>query len=166
MNRPEGLLIDYFEDSAVGERIDIGAHTFTAEEIKSYARRYDPQPFHIDEAAANASPYGSLIASGWHTATIWMRLMLEHRRRLSEARRARGEPVATLGPSPGFRDLRWLKPVYPGDTITYACEVVDKRASLTRPRWGLITLHNTGSNQHGELVLSWTSTAFVERRPQ
>jgi acyl dehydratase len=154
----------FFEDIEIGERTEIGRHTFTAEAIKRFAALYDPQPFHLDEAAAARSHFGALCASGWHTAATWMRLVIEHRRREDDERRARGEPVATLGVSPGFRDLKWLKPVYVGDTISYATEVIDKRASLTRPQWGIMTARNTGTNQQGEPVLSFISSAFVERR--
>jgi acyl dehydratase len=155
----------YFEDYAIGDKVELGRHTFTAEEIKAYARRYDPQPFHMDEAAAARSHFGALCASGWHTAAMWMRYAAEHRRRQEEAERARGETPARRGPSPGFRDLKWLKPVYAGDTIAFATEVVDKRALASRPGWGLVFSYNTGTNQHGELVYSFLGSAFIERRP-
>jgi acyl dehydratase len=153
-----------FEDMGVGERYEVGCHTFSAEDIKSFARRFDPQPFHVDEDAAKRSHFGALCASGWHTASIWMRLMIEHHRREDEKLRARGEPVATFGPSPGFRELKWLKPVYVGDTITYVTEIVEMRASNSRPGWGLIVIRNTGTNQQGEPVISFVSTTFVQRR--
>jgi acyl dehydratase len=154
----------FFEDMAVGDVAEIGQHTFTTEEIKAFAARFDPQPFHLDEAAAAHSLFGRLCASGWHTACLWMRLATEYRRREDAERRSRGEPVAMLGVSPGFRDLRWLSPVYPGDTITYATEVVELRPSASRPDWGIMTARNTGTNQRGEPVLSFVSSAFVERR--
>ena len=154
----------FWDDIAVGDRIELGSHTFTAEGIKAFARRFDPQPFHIDEAAAARSHFGALCASGWHTASLWMRLMVDHERREDGAQRARGEAVAKLGPSPGFRELKWLKPVYVGDTIAYATEVVEKRASNSRPDWGLMSIRNTGINQKGEPVISFISVAFVERR--
>ena len=154
----------FFEDIAVGESHDLGRHMFTAEEIKAFAVRFDPQAFHVDEAAAERSHFGALCASGWHTASVWMRLMVEHQRRDDAARRARGEPVARLGPSPGFRELKWIRPVYVGDTISYATEIVEARPSNSRPDWGLITLRNTGANQKGEPVISFISVAFVERR--
>jgi acyl dehydratase len=153
----------FFEDIAVGDRFELGRHTFTADGIKSFARRYDPQPFHIDEAAAARSHFGALVASGWHTAAVWMRLMVEHHRREADAIRARGEPVAELGPSPGFRELKWLKPVYVGDTVTYTTEVIETRASNSRPAWGLMRIRNSGVNQKGEPVVSFISTAFVQR---
>ena len=157
-------MIDFFEDIAIGQKIVLGTHTFSIDEIKNYATRYDPQPFHVDEEAAARTHFGGLCASGWHTATIWMRLMVSYRRRQAEAQLARGEPVAELGPSPGFRELRWLKPVRPGDTLTYATEIVETRTSNSRPGWGLISTLNTGTNQAGELVVSWISSAFVQRR--
>jgi acyl dehydratase len=154
----------FWEDIAVGEPVEVGRYTFTTDNIKAFARRFDPQPFHLDEAAAARSHFGALCASGWHTASVWMRLMVEHQGREDAAQRARGEAVATLGPSPGFRDLKWLKPVYVGDTITYSTEILDKRPSNSRPEWGLMTIRNSGVNQKGETVISFISTAFVERR--
>jgi acyl dehydratase len=154
----------FFDDISVGERHDLGRHTFLADDIKAFASRFDPQPFHLDEAAASRSHFGALCASGWHTAAVWMRLMVEHQRRDDAARHERGEPVAELGPSPGFRELKWLKPVYVGETISYAMEIIGARPSNSRPGWGLITLRNTGINQRGEPVISFISVAFVERR--
>jgi acyl dehydratase len=154
----------FFEDIAIGERAELGSHTFTADDIKRFARKYDPQPFHLDETAAAQSHFGALVASGWHTASTWMRLMVEHQRREDEARRARGEAIASLGPSPGFRELKWLKPVYAGDTVTYSTEIVDKRTSNSRLGWGLMSIRNTGVNQKGQPVISFISVAFLERR--
>jgi acyl dehydratase len=154
----------YFEEITVGERAAFGSHTFTADEIKSFAARFDPQPFHMDEAAAARSHFGALIASGWHTVAVWMRLAMRYRRAEDEARRARGEPLAELGPSPGFRDLKWLKPIYVGDTIAFASEVVEMRPSKRRPKWGLVFSRNTGTNQAGDLVISFIGSALVERR--
>ena len=155
----------YFEDVVVGERTALGQHTFTAEEIKTFAERFDPQPFHLDEAAAAASHFGALVASGWHTAAVWMRLMVAARRREADAARARGEPVPALGPALGMRELKWLKPVYADDTVDYASEIVETRASRTRPGLGLLSILSTGVNQRGEPVISFISTTFLERRP-
>jgi acyl dehydratase len=154
----------FFEHIQVGEHTQLGRHTFTSEEIKIFAARFDPQPFHLDEAAAARSHFGKLCASGWHTACVWMRLLIVGHRREDDERRARGEPVAQLGPSPGFRDLKWLKPVYAGDTVSYASEVLETRVLSSRPEWGMVSLHNTGVNQHGEPVISFVSSVFVERR--
>jgi acyl dehydratase len=157
--------MNYLEDIRVGEVYEIGRHTFSAEEIKSFARRFDPQPFHVDEEAAKTSHFGALCASGWHTALAWMRLMVAYRRREVEAARARGEPVAGIGLALGFRELKWLKPVYVNDTIDYRSEVIETRVSRSRPGLGLMTIHSTGVNQSGETVISLLSTTFVERRP-
>ena len=154
----------FLDDIAAGERFDLGRVTFTAEAIKAFAVRFDPQPFHVDEEAAKRSHFGALCASGWHTVSAWMRLFVGHLKREDEVLRARGEPTSTPGPSPGCRELKWLKPVYVGDTITYASEVIETRASNSRPGWGLMTLRNTGTNQRGEAVISFVSVTFLERR--
>jgi acyl dehydratase len=155
----------YFDDISVGDRMELGSHTFTTEDIKTFAAQYDPQAFHMEEAAAATSHFGALCASGWHTVAVWMRLRVDYAKREDAERLARGEVLAKLGPSPGFRDLKWLKPVYVGDVITYASEVAEKRASQSRPGWGLVFARNTGTNQKGEVVLSFIGSGFVERRP-
>lgn len=155
----------YFEDVQIGDRTELGSHHFSADEIKSFARRFDPQRFHVDEAEAERTHFGKLCASGWHTSFMWMRTMVDYRRREADSRRARGEPVARIGPSPGFRDLKWIKPVYDGDTVSFATEVVETRPSNSRPEWGIIQVRNTGTNQNDELVISFVATNFVERRP-
>jgi acyl dehydratase len=157
--------VRYFEDIVVGERTAVGRHTFTADDIKGFATRFDPQPFHVDEAAAERSHFGRLAASGWHSAVVWMRLMVAERRRQAEAARGRGEPVAAMGPALGLRDLKWLKPIYVDDSVTYESEVIETRVSESRPNLGLLTVRSTGVNQRGELVISFISTTFVERRP-
>jgi acyl dehydratase len=154
----------YFEDMSVGERTELGSHTFTAEEIKAFARKFDPQRFHVDEAAAQASHFGGLCASGWHTAAVYMRHFVEFERREADEARARGETPARDGPSPGIRELRWLKPVYAGDTISFAREVKELRETTRQPGWGLMVAYNTGINQHGELVFSFIGAKFAERR--
>jgi acyl dehydratase len=157
--------VKYFEDIAVGERTEVGRHTFMADEIKAFATRFDPQPFHVDEVAAERSHFGRLAASGWHSAVVWMRLMVDERRRQAEAARVRGEPVPAIGPALGLRELQWLRPVYVDDTIAYESEVVETRVSESHPNLGLLTVRSTGVNQRGELVISFVSTTFVERRP-
>jgi acyl dehydratase len=154
----------YFEDMRVGERTDLGSHTFTADEIKTFARRYDPQRFHLDEAAAAQSHFGALCASGWHTTAVYMRHFVDAERRAAEQLRAAGEAPARDGPSPGIRELQWLKPVYAGDTISFAREVKELRETTGRPGWGLMVALNTGTNQHGELVMSFIGAKFAEKR--
>ncbi|MCO5091090.1 MaoC family dehydratase [Bosea sp. (in: a-proteobacteria)] len=150
----------YFEEMTVGDSQELGSFVFTPDEILAFARSFDPQPFHMDEAAARASSFGRLVASGWHTAAVWMACMATQRKRQAAA--TPGRPVR-LGPSPGFRNLRWSKPVFAGDRITYRSRIVDKRESASRPQWGLLFHHNTGTNQHGEQVFSFDGCAFVER---
>ena len=149
---------------SVGERTELGSHTFTAAEIKAFAQKFDPQRFHVDEAAAAASHFGRLCASGWHTAAVYMRLFVAFEQREADAARARGETPARDGPSPGIRDLRWLKPVYVGDTISFAREITELRDETRRPGWGLMVARNTGTNQHGEPVFSFVGAKFAERR--
>jgi acyl dehydratase len=155
----------YIEDVRVGDKAEVGSHTFTAEEIKSFAARFDPQPFHLDEAAAARSHFGGLVASGWHTGSVCIRLIVQNRLREEEAMQARGEAVGRTGPSPGFRDLKWLKPVYAADTITFASEVIETREVRSRPDKGLVFARNTGTNQEGAVVFSFISVVFVDRRP-
>jgi acyl dehydratase len=154
----------FFEDIAVGEVSEIGAYDFSAEEIKRFALAYDPQPFHTDEAAAAASHFGKLCASGWHTLAVWMKLNVRSMQRLARERAATGAPLARLGPSPGFDELKWLKPVYAGDRVTFSYEIIGKRASGSRPGWGVVSIKNTGRNQAGEVVISFIGHVFVEQR--
>lgn len=154
----------YFDDLRVGDVLMTGSHTFNAEEIKSFARRFDPQLFHIDAAAAAKSHFGALCASGWHTAAAWMRLMIDQQRETLDGMTARGETIPKRGPALGLRDLKWLRPVYVGDTITYKSEVTELRVSNSRPDFGLLTLLTTGVNQDNATVISFYSTTFAERR--
>ena len=153
----------FFEDVHVGDQRELGSHTFTAEAIKAFARKFDPQLFHLDEEAAARSHFKKLCASGWHTAAAGMRLVVDTLRKEDGEARARGEISARSGPSPGIRNLRWLKPVYVGDTITYASQVVETRPA-SRPGYGLVVQETTGTNQHGDVVYSSQGAVFVERR--
>jgi acyl dehydratase len=154
----------FFEDMQVGQRREVGSFTFSADGIKSFAAQFDPQPFHLDEAAGRNSLFGGLATSGWHVASVCMKLIVADAQRLAQDAAARGETVAVWGPSPGFRELRWIRPVLAGDTISFASEVESRRASDSRPEWGILQIRNTGTNQRGELVFSFLATAFVPRR--
>lgn len=154
----------FFEDMTVGRRREVGSFTFTADEIKRFARKYDPQRFHLSEEEGRKSLFGGLAASGWHVASVCMRLMVLNTQRLAGEAAARGETVAVGGPSPGFRDLRWIKPVMAGDTVSFVSEVETLRASGSRPEWGIVQVRNTGTNQRGEVVFSFLATGFVPRR--
>ena len=154
----------FFEDLVVGQRRDIGALTFTAEAIKTFAAKFDPQRFHLSEEEGRKSLFGGLAASGWHVGSACMKLLVaDGQRRASEAA-ARGEKVAIWGPSPGFRELRWIKPVLAGDAISFASEIESLRESSSRPGWGILEARHSGTNQRGEPVFSMLAIAFVPRR--
>jgi acyl dehydratase len=154
----------FFEDIKVGQRRELGSFTFTAEDIKRFAKQFDPQRFHLDEEEGKKSLFGGLAASGWHVGSVCMKLLVADGKRLAAEAAARGEKIAILGPSPGFRELRWLKPVLAGDTISFASAVESLRVSDKRPEWGILQVRNTGTNQRGELAFSVLATAFVPRR--
>ena len=155
-----------FEDRAIGETADLGSHTFTREEIVAFAREFDPQPFHLDEAAAASSLFGGLCASGWHTAAHFIRSVIATRDAANAEALARGVRLATYGPSPGFRDLKWPRPVYAGDTISYRLRLIEKIDLKSRPDRGLLACAAQGRNQKGELVFAVTSLVFADRRGQ
>lgn len=140
-----------------GRKVVTGSLTFTAEDIIRFARNFDPQPFHVDEEQARHSLFGRLCASGWHTSAGWMQCFLRFWK--EEARRlaAEGLHAPKLGPSPGFKELRWLKPVYAGDTITYAVTLLEARIVASRPGWRINTILCEGENQHGEPVIRFES---------
>jgi acyl dehydratase len=144
----------WWEDFRLGESTEMGRHTFGEEEILAFARQYDPQPFHTDPAAARGTVFGGLIASGWQTCAVAMRLMVEN---------YVGKTVS-LG-SPGVDNIRWLKPVRPGDTLVYKRIVTETRASMTRKGVGLVKHRYEAVNQAGELVLTMEGWGMFGRRP-
>jgi len=154
----------YYEDIEIGYRRVTGSFTFTPENIKAFALKFDPQPFHLDEAAGRKSVFGGLAASGWHVAAVYMKLTVADFRRMDEEASARGEKPVASGPSPGFRELKWVRPVLAGDTLTYTSEVASKRTLESRPEWGLVAFRNAGTNQRGELAFSFLAQAFMPRR--
>ena len=155
----------YFEDIRIGDRRELGSFAFTAENIKAFAAQFDPQPFHLDEDAGRRSHFGGLSASGWHVAAAYMKLTVANIEREVAEAIARGETPVPSGPSPGFRELKWIKPVLAGDTLSYASETGAKRELASRPEWGLVSMYNTGINQRGELAFSFMGSVFMPRRP-
>lgn len=153
--------MSYFDDLEIGRSVELGRHRFEAEDIKRFAAQYDPQLFHLDEEAAAASLLGGLCASGWHTAAVAMRLGVDHRMAEANERRMKGMSEPKLGPSPGFKNLRWLKPVYASQTIRFTQTVTAKRKSASRPGWGLVEATTTGFNEKDEPVFSYEGTVFV-----
>ena len=144
----------YWEDFPAGHSMAFGAYPVTKEAVIDFAQRYDPQPFHVDEEAARGSLFGGLCASGWHTCAMAMRMMCDEY--LLEA--------ASLG-SPGIDELRWLKPVFPGDTLGMRMEVLQARPMASRPQVGLVQTRWELHNQHGEPVMTMQGWGMFRRRP-
>ena len=144
----------YFEDIEPGGVYELGTRTVTESEIVAFAREWDPQPFHTDPEAAKESVFGGLIASGWHTGSMWMRMYVDTM--LGSA--ARG--------SPGIEELRWLAPVRPGDTLSGRLTVLEARPSATKPDRGTIRIRGEMVNQDGVTVMSMTSRGHFGRRPE
>jgi acyl dehydratase len=142
----------YFEDFAVGQKFTTGRRRVDAAEIIEFAAKYDPQPFHLDAEAAKASLLGGLAASGWHSAAMMMRLIVD-----SDFRPAGG----IVG---GGGELAWLKPVRPGDELHVESEITELRESRSRPLHGIVKVRLTMLNQHGEAVQTFTPTLLVNRR--
>jgi acyl dehydratase len=146
--------IYYFEDLAPGTVLEFGGFEMTEEEIVGFARRYDPQPFHLDREAGRASIFGDLCASGWNTTAVMMRMWVDNY--LS--------PEASLG-SPGIDELRWLRPVFVGDRLRCRIEVLEASPSRSRPCMGSVRQKAQVMNQRDEVVLTLVGTSFFRRRP-
>ena len=145
----------YFEDLEIGAETEFGSYAVTREEVIDFARKYDPQPFHLSDEEAAKTHFGRLSASGWHTCAMTMGVIARH---VVEGGQA------GLG-SPGIDDLRWRKPVYPGDTLHVRGKITGKRESQSRPEMGSFTTETTVTNQHGEPVLTFKSIVLIRRRP-
>ena len=152
--------MSYWDEFSVGKTEKLGSHRFEAEDIKRFAAKYDPQVFHLDEEKARASVLGGLCASGWHTCGVFMKLNVETRTQKAKAWIAAGNPPPKTGPSPGVRNIRWPKPVFAGDTITYSQVVTGKRETASRPGWGIIEFATKGVNERGEEVFSVDGAVF------
>lgn len=144
----------YFEDFFEGETLDLGSFSYTEQEIVAFARAYDPQPMHTDPDAARGSIYGGLIASGWQTATSYMRRLVDQLMRDS----------SSVG-SPGLDKLRWLKPVRPGDVLRARFTVLEARPSNSRPDWGIVRSRGEVLNQDDQVVMDVEAVNFFGRRP-
>ena len=142
----------YFEDVAVGDIMRFGRYEVTKEEIVEYARQFDPQPFHLDEEAGRRSMFGGLIASGWHTGAMFIRMVVQHM-----------TPVHATAGAMGFDDLKWVKPVRPGDVLTVESEVKEK-VEGRRPNRGTVKIESRIHNQRGEVVMSLVSLVIYLRR--
>lgn len=147
--------LQYYEDIVVGARQGFGGYAVTREEVVAFAARYDPQPFHLSDEAAAATHFGRLSASGWHTCAMTMAMLVAN---LKEQRQA------GLG-SPGVDELRWLRPVYPGDTLRCESEVLDKRRSASRPEMGIFKTRLTVFNQDDVAVMTLLSNGLIATGP-
>ena len=143
----------YFEDFEIGKCIDVGTRSVSEEEIIDFARQFDPQPFHVDHDAASKSIYGGIIASGWHTCGLIMRLMVDGFLRDS----------SSMG-SPGVDQIRWLKPVRGGDTLSVTTTVLDIQPSTSKPDRGIVVTRWEAKNQHGEVVATIQGMGMFKRR--
>lgn len=147
--------MQYWEDIEVGTRSAFGRYEVTRAEVIEFASKYDPQPFHLSDEAAAETYFGRLSASGWHSCAMLMRMLVDH---------MSAKAQAGLG-SPGVDELRWLKPVYPGDTLRAESEVIDKTPSRSRPDMGSYRSRTTVFNQHDEPVMTLVSIGLIRRRP-
>jgi acyl dehydratase len=147
--------MQYFEDIVVGAVARFGHYAVTRDEVIEFARKYDPQPFHLSDEAAAATHFGRLSASGWHSCAMVMAMLVEQLRAVEQA---------GLG-SPGIDELRWLTPVYPGDTLRCETEVLEKRVLRSRPEMGIYKSRLTAFNQHNVAVLTMVSNALIATRP-
>ncbi len=144
----------YYEDIQINVVQKYGSYEVTREEVIDFATKYDPQPFHLDEEAAAKTHFGRLSASGWHSAAMMMRMMVDQ---------MNANKQAGLG-SPGVENLRWLKPVYPGDTLRCEHVTLEKRQSESRPKMGIMKGKITVLNQHDEKVMTMESTGLIKVR--
>jgi acyl dehydratase len=144
----------YFEDLSVGQTFGTGTVTVEPETLKAFAAEFDPQPFHLDEDAARESPFGGLVASGWHTAALTMRLLV-------------GGELRVVGGliGLGIEELRWPRPVRPGDALRVESEVLGLRPSDSKPDRGIVRVRNTTLNQDGQAVMVQVVTMIMPRRP-
>ena len=145
----------YFDDIEVGTKRSFGRYEVTREEVLEFARKYDPQPFHLSDEAAARTHFGKLAASGWHTTAMTMSMLVAS---MEE------QPQASLGAA-GIDELRWLRPVFPGDVLRVETEVVEKRASQSRPDMGTLRNLTTVFNQDDTPVMRFTAIVLMGRRP-
>jgi acyl dehydratase len=145
----------YFEDLEVGAQTYFGAYEVTREEVLEFARKYDPQPFHLSDEEAAKTHFGRLAASGWHTAAMTMGVIARH---------VVEDKQAGLG-SPGIDELRWKRPVFPGDTLHVRGQILEKTPSRSRPEMGSFRTETTVTNQDDQVVMTFTSIVLIRRRP-
>ncbi len=144
----------------IGVTTSLGSHRFDADAIKAFAKKYDPQVFHVDEKSAGKTVLGGLCASGWHTAAIWMKLNVAAS--VDGPRWDGLGPPPEFGPSPGFKNLKWLKPVFAGETVTFTRTGVAHRPIASRPGWRILTIRADAFDSTGDKVLEFESAVLVK----
>lgn len=154
----------WFEEITIDQPIDLGAHTFTEDEIIRFAKAYDPQYFHIDAQAAARSHFGGIVASGWHTVSVGHRKMVDRLFAEEDIVREEGGEPGVSGPSPGVNSMHFKAPVRPGDTVRYTLTVTGKRQSNSIPGWGLLFNLLEAYNQNDELVYRADLVGFSKLR--
>ena len=145
-----------------GISFEIGSFEFSAKNIIEFASLWDPQDFHTDAEKAKNSLLGGLCASGWHTASVWMKLQRKSLAKQKEILESKGEAAPEFGPSPGMKRLKWIKPVYAGDTISYKNKIHSVRISNSKPGWHIMESSVEAVNQHNEPVMTFSSAVFLK----
>ncbi|MGA1802452.1 MaoC family dehydratase [Rhizobium sp. HT1-10] len=145
---------------SIGQKIEIGSYTFDAERIIDFATQFDPQFFHIDPEAAKESLFGGLCASGWHSCSAWMKTFVAFWSAETARLQLQGLSAPKLGPSPGFRNLQWLRPAFAGDTVRYSVTLLSSRELTSREGWILNTILCEGENQDGVPVIRFESSVL------
>jgi acyl dehydratase len=154
----------FMEEIELGKCVALGSHVFTRENMLAYAHKFNPAGCHVDDEAGRASPYGAMTAAGMHTASCWMKCFVATNTQARDALAAAGKILPDLGPSPGFKNLRWLRPVFAGDEISYFATPTQARLLRSKPGWGIVSGYNEGVNQKGDLVFSFESAVLTKSR--
>lgn len=152
--------IGYLDDITPGAVLRLGTYAFEAPAMIAFARKFDPQPFHVDEAAGKASHFGGLAASGWLTGAAWMQQLVHFWQE-----RAKRYPIPKSGPGLGFTDMQFIRPVLADDTLTYYSRIVEARPSQSKPGWGILTQRNYAINQNGLPAIAFTASVLWQRKP-
>jgi acyl dehydratase len=151
----------FMEEIEIDRRVSLGSYAFTRSNMLDYAQQFDPVGFHVDDVAGRASPFGAVTAAGLHTACGWMACFVDCNSKARDALALKGLRLPEIGPSPGFKNMRWIKPVYAGDVLSYFTTATSKRALNSKPGWGMVSGYNEGINQHGDLVFSFESAVLT-----
>jgi acyl dehydratase len=154
----------YMEEIELGKRVALGQYAFTAENMKAYARQFEPIAFHLDASAGRASIYGAMTAAGLHVACGWMACFVDTNTKARAVLQQAGKILPEIGPSPGFQNMRWLKPVFAGDVLRYYTTATHKRPLASRPGWGIVEGHHVGVNQRGDIVFSFDGAVLTACR--